>query len=891
MKNPFAKKKAKAYVDPYKDRYVDVPKKQKKKMTRMGKIILFAVLAIVLIVGISFAYMTIHYRGYKGYEEYLSSYGYEEGTTFKAISEASADVEGFVLAAENEYLKLYTKQATAEVAIYDKRTGETTYSNPQGWDEDPVANPTNKALLRSQFVIKYYNSARNESTFDSYNDAVAKGQVSAEAIKDGIRYSYRVGNVTNSTGIVPRYITKGKLSDVTSELEDAIAEKVEANFQESASVKGFLELVPAVMYSENAMADMNVWFEQAGFTVDDYVESMTDAGKESMLLPSFNIDVEYRLKGDKLVVSVPMCSLVEGGGAKIYRIQLLTYFGATTTEDEGYMLVPNGSGSLITLNNGKTNGVADYSQFVYGLDPVVQDYTKLENSQDARLPIYGVHTQDKDMFVEITDSSSLALITAAVSGRLNSYNYAYPTFLLRGFDRLAMFGTTGNEADIPIVESAFYDVNLEVSYSFLTKENAGYAGMANYYRDELIARGDLNGELLPASTVVPFYYDVIGAYKESKYFLGAQYLGVSTATTFDEAAQMAKELDALGVKGQVMNFQGWMNGGWYHDVPNQIHVVGKLGGRGGLADLNATLQELHGKFYGDVAFQNVTTISKRYQENYETSRYYGAGYVVKLGQVNPSTLRQTASLGYKETVHYLLSPKFLDRYVEAYAKKIGNYEMDGISLRDLGAQLQSDKRRTCIINREEALDIVEAQLATLEETGKNLMINNANMYAFAYADDLLNVPTEDNNFYLVDMEVPFYEMLVHGYINYGGKLMNTNSTADFAVDVLQLIECGAAPHYIFTWESATALKYTGLNRYFATKFENWKQDAADTYQTVSGALNDVTGAAMVDHEILENNVRKVTYSNGVVIYINYSEEAVTVNGIVVPAKSYAKGGN
>ena len=42
---------------------------------------------------------------------------------------------------------------------------------------------------------------------------------------------------------------------------------------------------------------------------------------------------------------------------------------------------------------------------------------------------------------------------------------------------------------------------------------------------------------------------------------------------------------------------------------------------------------------------------------------------------------------------------------------------------------------------------------------------------------------------------------------------------------------------------------------------------------------------MVGHEIMDD-VRKVTYDNGVIIYINYGEEAAQVDGMEVPALSY-----
>ena len=73
---------------------------------------------------------------------------------------------------------------------------------------------------------------------------------------------------------------------------------------------------------------------------------------------------------------------------------------------------------------------------------------------------------------------------------------------------------------------------------------------------------------------------------------------------------------------------------------------------------------------------------------------------------------------------------------------------------------------------------------------------------------------------------------------------------------------------------------------YTTTFANWEQQAIDVYNTVNEALAPVTGSAIVGHEILDGDVRKVTYENGVVIYLNYSETGKTVDGIEIPAMSY-----
>ena len=140
-----------------------------------------------------------------------------------------------------------------------------------------------------------------------------------------------------------------------------------------------------------------------------------------------------------------------------------------------------------------------------------------------------------------------------------------------------------------------------------------------------------------------------------------------------------------------MNLQGWSGGGYYHDTLGKIKVPGKLGGETGLEELSDALLARNGTLYVDCAFQKVSEVSDRYSASNETSRYYGTGYIGEFGEVHPATLRQTASLGYDENIYYLISPKFLVRYTENFAEKIGDIGVSGISLRDLGNELHSDR--------------------------------------------------------------------------------------------------------------------------------------------------------------------------------------------------------
>jgi hypothetical protein len=856
-------------------------------MARSRKILIAVISLIAAVVVILFARWLIRYYLYNGYRDYVSSYEYEQGSDFAPISETTPDVSGMVLAAKNDTLKLYANTETGEVAVEDMRNGKIVYSNPVDADSDSVASGTNKSFLKSQIILDYFNTSRTQGTWDSYNYCTERGQLEVEAIEDGIRFIYTMGDMDSKTGIVPQYISRGTLEEVLAKLDDEGSKFVSKKYIDSSVADDYLELLESAVSGASQIRKLNKYFEEAGFTEDDYINEMENSGVEGAVPISFVIPVEYRLNNDGVDVSVPMSGVKENGGGTIFRIQLLRYFGAAGTDEDGYLLVPNGSGSIINFNNGKT-GADNYSEYIYGIDPTAAEYTVKENTQDVKMALFGIFRTDSAIFATIEDGASFVYLNAGVSGKINEYNYVYPTFVLRGNDKLSMFGTTGNEADIPIVETNFYDANLTVKYTMLTEENATYSQAANYYRSRLVDEGVLTEKTLEktsASDDIKFYYDILGGVMTTKYFLGAKYQGLYAMTTFSEAADISDDLASSGITNQVMNFQGWMNRGYYHDVVDKIKVSSSLGGKSELEGLNETLESNGGSLYGDVSFQKVTAVSRRYSEGNETSRYYGAGYTVELGLVNPATLRNTSGLNHNENLYYLISPKFLVRYIEKFTDKIGSYDIDGISLRDLGNELHSDKKRTNVINREDALDVVLASLSQIEDTGKNVMLNNANDYAFAYADDIINAPLTDNDYYIIDETVPFYEMLIHGYIDYSGQIINLSDTYDVEDVVLELVETGASPHFMFSYESSNEIKDTGLNRFYSTKYENWKDDAVYIYDKVNETLKNVRDAYIVNHEIIDNDLRVVTYSNGIKIYVNKSDTSLSVDGVTVPARS------
>lgn len=850
------------------------------KKRRKKRLIIIVVVALLVIISASALNIIFRYFKYDEYKKYEVKSKTEKGERFVAVNEDKPDVEGMVLVSENDNLKLYTNLETTEIAVYNKNDGSITYSNPQDRDTH-TGTGINASNLSSTLAVTYYNKAGNVATINNYDMSIKNGQFETESIKDGIRYIYTLADEDSIASIVPYYISEDGLNKVMEKSSDYDARTVKGKYKLE---NGTYVLNDSAKKSKVGMEKLNKIFEKAGYTEEDYAKDMEGHEEDESL--SITIPLEYRLTDKGLEATVKAADIEEHGNVYISQIDVLQFFGAASNKAQGYILVPDGSGALINLNSG--NQATAYNQAIYDIDPVAQNYVVIEETECARLPIFGIKADDNAIFARITAGDAIASVNADVAGKLNNYNYAYASFNVREKELLNMFGVQGSKSDIPVVEKSLYKIDLSVSYSFLTKDDASYSGMARTYRKQLIDEGILKET--NQSESVPLYLDIIGGVEQKKHIMGIPYEGVCAMTTYDEASEIVDNLYDSDITNLRLNYQGWFNGGIYHDVADKIKLIGSVGSKSDLESLNKKLEDKGGKLFMDVAFQKVSHESKRFTSVLEASKYY-SGYVVELGATDTSTVRQTSNLEwYDEMIYYMISPKFLNRYVDKFASKITKYDVSGINLTDLGSVLTSDKKRSELINRQQAENIVIGQYEKLAETKKNLMETGGNEYSLKYVSDIIDAPTSYSAYYIIDEQVPFYEMVIHGSISYSGEafnLMDDDLDDDF---VLNCIEYGIAPRFTLSYKDPSKMKYTSSADKYSVLYTTWLDKAKEMYGNINEALKDVDGSAMINHEKLDNGLIKVDYENGKTIYINKTSQDITVDGNTVKAKNYLKTG-
>ena len=82
------------------------------------------------------------------------------------------------------------------------------------------------------------------------------------------------------------------------------------------------------------------------------------------------------------------------------------------------------------------------------------------------------------------------------------------------------------------------------------------------------------------------------------------------------------------------------------------------------------------------------------------------------------------------------------------------------------------------------------------------------------------------------------------------------------------------------------LRDTDYDELFSSTYADWENTVVDTYLEFKQNLSGVCGQQMVSHEILSDDLIRVTYANGIKVYINYSNVEASADGVRVPAKDY-----
>jgi hypothetical protein len=333
-----------------------------------------------------------------------------------------------------------------------------------------------------------------------------------------------------------------------------------------------------------------------------------------------------------------------------------------------------------------------------------------------------------------------------------------------------------------------------------------------------------------------------------------------------------------GIEHINVTYLGMMNGGLSTGLQNDVKIEKVLGGKKGYAMLKDYLDSMDIPLYTTL---NVMTASK-YDKLFDQYRYTASRIDGSLSYA--FEYHYPTRLPYSETefTHsaddYVINPLYYEAIYEAFSK---DYQGEYISTTYLGSLLAGHYPKGSSFYKQDSLLIQEHVLSMMTE---NLMLENPLGFAIPYADVIVDLPTEATLYSIIDDQIPLLQLALSGLVDYATQSINMSSSRSLEYTFLKVLETGSNIKYTLSFDDSRELLNTEYNYYMSTHFTNWI-NAIDQQVHEMDALGLHEGE-LINHERMMPNVYRVTYSQGLVLLINYNLSPQTVGSYTVPAMDY-----
>jgi hypothetical protein len=806
----------------------------------------------------------------------METYSYEEGQ------------DTYLL--ENDELKLTLDPETTYFQVLDKSNNTVWYSNPADGANDPLADNQSKKYLQSTLLIVYSNDTGINTIFNNFEFSISKKIYSVEQGDGFIKVNYTIGNV-QKVYVMPSAIPESRMMTFYDQMDKSSKRKIDnyyrkldinnlrATDDKNALLEQYPDLAQENIYvlrentQEHLKKSIEEIFAQVGYTLEDYEEDEARYSRESREdNPFFNVSVVYRLEGNDLVVSLPFEDMQWRKDYPLIKVKVLPYLGAGSTEEEGFILVPEGTGAVINFNNGKNTQSAYYTD-VYGWDEALLRDALTDNTR-SEYPVFGISKSNGSMLCMLENYGCTASLEADVSGRNHSYNFAAATYTTLHGSALNLSAKT--DKTVMVFEAEKPSGEIRQRYSFL--DTTDYIGMAGAYRSYLMARyPELKKQ---EENGAPVNITLIGAIDTVKQRLGLPVSVPEALTTYKEAADILQDLQDSGYRRLSVRYEGWMNGGIKQSVPTKIKSVSELGSKKTLKDFIRQAREFNVPVYlsGMTEYAYETGALDGFVSTRDAARYTSRERI-ELYNFSP------VYFGIEDwrDSYYLLKPQLTLQYMGNLAKAAKDYEA-GVAFSDIGYVVSADYNPKNLTTRQEVIDLQTAELKSIMADGTKVMVRGGNDYALPYASHITDMKLEGTGYHILDYMVPFYSAAIHGLVDYTG--VSLNLSGDYHQAVLNSAENGAGLSFTFMKESASTLQDTFYTYLFGTDYDKWKEEAYSIYSRYNEELGHCFNQYITSHERIGEGVYETGYEDGTRVYVNYNYEAYEDGGLLIPARDY-----
>ena len=594
----------------------------------------------------------------------------------------------------------------------------------------------------------------------------------------------------------------------------------------------------------------------------------------------FVIPVQYVLEEDCLAASIISEGIEEEvwedpdtdpeKKQSVMNVALLPFMGAAGSDDEGYLIIPDGSGALIHFTNGRT-GAAIYQQDVYGRDDALTIRKAATTTYAVNMPLFGIVRNGRALMAVVENGDYQAQLNAMVNGQLTGYSNAYFAVQYIHMEANTIMPGSEHSTDVMLPTNTFRDMgNFTVRYYPLAAENATYADVAAAYRAQL----GLKESIADAATQ---QLEMVASIPSIDTFLGVPYESVRVLTSYEQAAQTLRDFAAEGLNDLTLRYTGWSKQSVRGKMVTGLDLDNRLGGKKAFDGLRQAVKETGAEMVLAVDLIDIYEDGNGYW-----SLFAATDSVNSTAKQVPEFLQSTGYQDPEGKPWYLLSP---DKVPEAARKLAENLsgQVDGVSLSMLGNTVYSSFGKTGI-SRTSAGMYWQQALETLSGKIQTLSAKTASAYAFPYIEQVDATPCASSRFEVTDMEIPFYQMVTHGAMVLYTEPANEDGNVRKAL--LRAIEYGMYPSWRVIAGDTALLSGTDYASWHAASLDAWREEIKNTAAWMA-PLGVYAGMQMTGHEQVTATLSVTTYANGDMVLVNYGSEDAEHLGVTVPALGYA----
>ncbi len=798
--------------------------------------------------------------------------------------------DGKAITMENEQLLFTMDGSTTQFTLTNKNTGKVWYSNPADRASDPIAKGVNADFLSSTMTVSYYDST-SLNEINNYTNSIVNQTYEIIQQEDGsVRVDYAVGKIERVFRI-PSAITKERYTSFTDKMSKKNKKKMgnyyslyePSKLDKKTNKDEIIAMFPSVteqpLYilkdiDTRSKEAVEEFFQEAGYTEEDYnLDMELMAGERSTSGPVFNISVIYRLEGNDLVVELPYKEVRCASEYPIVSISMLPVFGAGGPNDTGYMFVPEGSGALINFNNGKRTQNAYYAN-LFGWDYGIKR-NEVINETEAPFSVFGVSNEDGSFICIMEDGNSYGAVSADIAGRIHSYNLVYAKYTVLHSDQ---YKVTGRTAKLLLMyEQQIPDDTLVQRYRIL--DNSGYVEMGKAYGDYLRAKPEMKAE--SASQEVPVNVELVGAIDKVVARYGLPMDSIVATTTFEEAENILNDLVDAGIRDLNMRYTGWSNGGVNQKVLSGVHTLNELGGDNGLSKLIAAAKSKDVDLFMDgiTCFAYDSGLLEGFIQ-YEHAARFTTREIAKIYPYSIVTYRQSDWMD----PFYLVRPGYAKQYAENLIKALSDRGAAGIAFRDIGNLLSGDYYDRDTVTREQVKAMETDTLQKADAAGLKISVKEGNEYALPYADLITDMDLTGAGYGILDRNVPFYQIAIHGMKDYTSEAINLSG--DYKTMLLECAEYGAGLNFTFMAANTSVLQDSAYSCYTSSGYQPWRDETVAIMLKYQSDMAGLNRQRISDHECLSDGVTVTTYEDGTKVYVNYTEADYQNGNVTVPSREY-----